>query len=190
MWRNLLPGLSIFFLIAAFLGETYFSHYTGTVIPMPFLFRIASWIIGLIGFCLIFSVFRNRGKSIDKEIAAWKSNLKLNGEKILINLTDCEVKENFYFDEVEKVHSSRAQTYNAMTGQDYRNVEKRSRYATVIIYRYTNSKTGESEKFISPIIEKDKISLGFLLSAKKETFIYIDRNDPGNYFFDLDFSDH
>ena len=190
MWRSPLLILSFLLLILAFLGDMYFGHYTGTLIPKPFLFRIASWTIGLIGFYLIFLVFRSRKNKVAKEIASWKANLKLNGEKILVNLPECEIKENYYFDEVEKVHSSRAQSYNAMIGQDYRNVEKQSRYAAVIIYSYSNPKTGASKKFISPVIQKDKISLGFLLNEKKETFIYADRNDANNYFFDLDFLDN
>lgn len=189
MFKNSLLILSVLFLIVAFLGHFYFGHYTGTLIPRPFLFQVASWVIGIIGFGMIFFVLKSGKKDIDKEIAAWKENLKLNGEKIFVTLPECEIKENFYFEEVDRVHSSSAQSYNAMIGQDYRNVEKQSRYATVIIYNYLNPKTGESKKFISPVIQKDKISLGFLLSEKKETIIYADRNDPNIYFFDLDFLD-
>ena len=189
MLRNSLLILSFLLLIVAFLGHTYFGHYTGTLIPKPFLFQIASWIIGFIGIALVFFVFKNKTTGINMEITAWKETLKLNGEKILVTLPECEIKENFYYEEVDRVHSSKAQSYNAMIGQGYRNVEKQSRYATVVVYNYTNPKTGELKKFISPIIQKDKISLDFLLNEKKETFIYVDRNDPNTYFFDLDFLD-
>ena len=113
--------------------------------------------------------------------------MKLNGEKIRINLVECGIKENFYFEEVNKVHSMEARSYNALIGQANRNTEQQSRYASVIVYHYIDPRTGKTREFISPIIQKDKISLGFILAGKKETFVYADRGDPGNYFFDVDF---
>lgn len=185
-----IPSLFGFLLIIiGIIGHTYFGHYTGTLIPKPFLFQVLCWIIVVIGVGIIFFMAKKTNRQLEKYVTKWKNELKQNGEKILVNLSECEIKENFYYEEVDKVHSSRSQALNAMIGQDYRNVENQSRYASVLQYKYDNPKIGKLQTFTSGVIAKDKISLGFLLAGQKTTFIYIDKTDPEKYFFDIDFLD-
>jgi hypothetical protein len=187
MGRILLFLLAFLLIAGAFLGDMYFSRYNVTLIPYPFLLRIVCWVAGLAGVGIILALTTFRRKKVDKYISAWKENLRLNGEKIIVDLERCEVKANFYYEEVAKVHSTEAQAYNALIGQSYRNVEQQSRNSAVIVFRYTLPRTGKEQVFVSPLLRKDKVSLGFLLAEKKETNIYVNRADAGDYFFDVDF---
>ena len=183
-----IPSLFGFLLIiVGIIGHTYFGHYTGTIIPKPFPFQILSWVTALVGVGIIFLRAKNVNRQAEKYIDKLKDELRQNGEKIMVNFSECEIKENFYYEEVDKVHSSKAQSLNAMIGQDFRNVENQSRYASVLQYKYDNPRTGTLQIFTSGVITKDKISLGFLLAEHKTTFVYVDKKDPEKYFFDLDF---
>jgi hypothetical protein len=187
MWRNVIFILAVLLLTIACLGHFYFGNYTGTLIPHPFMFQVASWMVALTGAGLILYIYQSRKNNLDKTVAAWKENLRLNGEKIIVDFTNCEIRNNFYYEEVNKVYSSEARAYNSLIGQDYRNVEQQSRHTSVIVFSYPNPRTGEKLTFISPVISKDRITLEFLLGEKKQTVIYADRNNPENYFFDVEF---
>jgi len=58
---------------------------------------------------------------------------------------------------------------------------------TVILFQYLNSRTGQTEKFVSHVIPKDRVSLSFYLDQQGQTTLYIDKTNRSLYYFDLDF---
>jgi hypothetical protein len=154
---------------------------------------IASITVGLIGVLLIYLQLRRKASSINKEALAWKNNLVSNGEKIRVEFKNCEIKENFYYEDVQKLHSdTRVYAFFALTGtvQSEAITTKESRHSAVVVYKFSNPRTGELQTFISPVITKDKVTLSVLLDQQQLSYIYADRDNSGNYFFDLSFLFH
>ena len=58
---------------------------------------------------------------------------------------------------------------------------------SVLIYERQNPRSGVVEKFVTGVIPKDKITLSFYLDKQKHTSLYVDRDNRGMYYFDLDF---
>jgi hypothetical protein len=54
-----------------------------------------------------------------------------------------------------------------------------------IVFRTTFM--GKSQRFMSEGIKKDPIALSLLLEKKRKLYLYVDRDNPENYFFDLTF---
>lgn len=194
MWRRILAYL-LFGL--GFLTITFFRKYSGELIPYPFLF----WLLGLAMFWggLLFLRYTPSTKEVkvQKEIAAIINDLKDYGEKIQVDLTVCELKEHNYIEEKEKYgHTNELltldiereiQAWNVIGGGSMRNVEQVQINQTVIIFFKLNIRSGQTEKFISRVIPKDKITLSFYLDKQKLTTLYVDKTNRERYYFDLDF---
>ncbi len=58
---------------------------------------------------------------------------------------------------------------------------------SVIIFQQTNSRTGTTEKFLSPVISKDDVTLSFYLDRQQHATLYVDKSNRALYYFDLDF---
>ncbi len=194
MWRRIIA----YFLIGlGLLTIIFFRKYSGELIPYPFLF----WLIGLAlfwgGFLFLRYTPSTKDISVQKQITTLIEDLKENGEKIQVNLTECELRENNYIEEKEKYgHKNELLTLdiereiqglNALAGGSMRNVEQVQIKQTVIIFSKLNIRSGKTEKFISRVIPKDKITLAFYLEKQKQTTLYVDKSNRERYYFDLDF---
>ncbi len=194
MWRRILAYI-LFGL--GFLTVTFFRRYSGNLIPYPFLF----WLLGLAMFWGGFLLFRytpsTKELSIQQTMRYLISDLKENGDKIRVDLTKCQLREHNYTEERDRDgHKNELLTldiereiqgWNALGGGAMRNVEQVQVTQTVIIYSYLNNRTGKTEKFISRVVPKDKISLTFYLDKQIETTLYVDKTNRERYYFDLDF---
>jgi hypothetical protein len=194
MWRRIIAYLLI---VLGLLTIIFFRKYSGELIPYPFLF----WLIGLAMFLggLIFLRYTPSSKdiSVQQQIAKFIEDLKEHGERIQVNLTECELRENHYIEEKEKYgHKNELLTLdiereiqglNALAGGSMRNVEQVQIKQTVIIFSKLNIRSGQTEKFISRVIPKDKITLSFYLEKQKQTTLYVDKSNRERYYFDLDF---
>jgi predicted membrane protein len=181
-----------------FLTVTFFRRYSGTLIPYPFLF----WLLGIILF--VIGIYLYRTTSTIKEqknegiIKKYIADLKENGERIKVDLTKCEIKENNFTEEKEKYAGTNTLTYldierqiqmwNAI-GDATRNTELVNINQSVIIFTHNNSRQGKTETFVSRIIPKDRTTLLFKLDTHKETTLYVDKQDRQKYYFELDFLD-
>jgi hypothetical protein len=125
--------------------------------------------------------------SAQKQISKLIADLKETGEKIQVDFSKCEIKENNYTEERNKYENNeRVQFLNVMSGYADKNIEQVEITQTVIVYVHQNVRTGQTERFISGIIPKDKITLSFYLEQQKQTAIYVDRTNK-RYYFDLEF---
>jgi hypothetical protein len=194
MWRRILAYILF---VLSFLTLTFFKHYTGKLIPYPSLF----WLLGLALFAGGFLFLRNTPDSKEletrKRLAAAIADLKSNGERILVDLSKCEIKEHSYSEEKQKYgHDNQLLTlsieneiqgWNTLGGGGWRNVEQVEVRQSVLIYQRPDPRTGAVEKFVTRVILKDKITLSFYLDKQKHTALYIDKTNRGQYYFDLDF---
>ncbi|HET6225144.1 MAG TPA: hypothetical protein VFF27_02630 [Bacteroidia bacterium] len=177
-----------------FLTITFFKDYAGTVIPYPFVF----WLIGIacfiIGSILIRSIPSVKQQKSDEQLQKRIQELKNTGERITVNLNDCDIKEHNYTEEQERKSSFNdlaspslkrdIQAWDALFDSS-RNVNNVTVNQTILIY--THRSENKAEKFYSSVIPKDRISLMFKLDAQKTTTLYIDKQNRENYYFDLDF---
>ena len=196
MWRRILAYI-LFAL--GFLTITFFRRYRGEVIPHPYLF----WLFGIVLFLggLLFLRFTPTAKelSLNKKVIEMIEDLKMYGEKIVVDFANCEIKENNYTEEKEKYgHENelltfdverQIQIWNAAGGSSGSNVEQVQVRQSLIVFKNENTKTGTIEKFVSRVIPKDKISLSFYLDKQKHTTLYVDNTNRERYYFDLGFLD-
>jgi hypothetical protein len=194
MWRRILAYI-LFAL--GFLTIGFFRTYHGTLFSHPFLY----WLLGFSMFVggLLFlrytpttNQLKNR-KKIEEQIAF----LKQVGTAIDVDLTRCEIKEHTYTEEQNRYSRDNElltlgvereiEGLNAIGGGSWRNVKQVEVKQSVIIFLYEDPSAGTKEKFISRVIPKDKVTLGFYLERKEHTTLYVDKTDRKNYYFDLDF---
>ena len=149
-------------------------------------FLFVGGLIALIGFALAALIKKKEEKTANDEYKTWKENLVKNGIKTEVDLSKVEIKSNLYREEIINEGYSPVDKYKAfdtLVGKDnreYNNVKE-----SVIVYEA--EVLGKKRKFYSSTIPKDEITLLFLLGNQKKTFIYSDRLNQDNYFFDLEF---
>ena len=114
-----------------------------------------------------------------------QKSLKDFGERIKVDLNECEIVENHYFDEVENYSNSKINALNYLSGDEIRNVRNVDIVYSVIIFRRINPITGKEEKFLSDLIPKDRITLSMFASKVQWATIYYSNDDSGNYYFDI-----
>jgi hypothetical protein len=112
------------------------------------------------------------------------NDLKTQGDRIPADFNSCEIRGHEYTDvdspdefQITSLH------YIPIAGDPgQRNIRQ-----SVFIFSYTNTRSGQTEKFYSPIIPKDETTLSFYLDRQKQTTLYVDKTNRERYYFDLDF---
>ena len=189
--------ISFLFIVSGLLLITFFRMYSGEAIHYPFVFWMTGFILIIAGGFILYLHVKATELIQEKVSNATINDLKLNGEKIIVDFSKCEIKENNYTEEREKtinqsdfiIPSSKQdiQILNALGGGAMRNIEQVEVTQSVIVFSKQNSRSGFNEKFVSPVIPKDKITLSILLELQRQTNLYVDNKDRSKYYFDLDF---
>ena len=121
----------------------------------------------------------------EKDIADRIKTLKKNGEKISVVLFDCEIISNAWTQERRRYVDKNIPMWNSIGGDADKNVVKTSTNISVIKCKLPLN--GRTKTFKSGIIAKDKVTLQMLLELQGTTFIYVDKKNPKQYYFDLEF---
>jgi hypothetical protein len=121
-------------------------------------------------------------KSLSRKV----DNLKNTGRKIKVDFNDCTVKTREYYEEIDNDHMpSRIEMVDALYDPS-RGEHKTKVIVSVLTYLYEEA-SGKSITYRSENIYMPLENLRLYLETQKFTHIYIDPNNPSNYFFDLDF---
>jgi len=175
--------LARIFLIAAFvllllgsLVSLFFRHYHGNMISHPWIFYLGGILLGLIGSFLLVLAGSTAERATSQKRSRLIADLEANGEKILVDLNACEIKGNDYTETIEITHVHAPTDF--ITGD----VEQ-----SVFIFQHEDTRTGKLERFVSPIIQKDKITLSFYFDRQRQTTLYVNKTDRSHYYFDLNF---
>lgn len=192
MWRRVLAYalFGVGFLIAV-----YFRVYKGYLIPNPFWF----WLVGLTVFLVGFFLLRYMPNKMQSEkrvqLAKAIADLKINGDRIPVDLAGCEIKENNYSEEITRDPGLEALVFdwegqigglNALT-RDRSIKKEQSVVQSVLVFKYNNLKAGNTETFVSPVIPKDRVTLSFYLEQQKQTVLYVDKGNRKRYYLDVEF---
>ena len=100
--------------------------------------------------------------------------LKLHGEKIILDLDNCDIKENNYY---EDITNSDLALIRGDSGYKEKYVVQ-----TVIIYNHTRN--GVTERFISQTLSLDTVTLESHI-LNNDIILYVDTFDRSKYFFDF-----
>ena len=111
------------------------------------------------------------------ELTENHKKLKIDGEKIILDFDNCDIKENNYNLDVTNRGFSNLDI--ARSGYKEKNIEQ----STIVYY---HKKAEISEKYISQVFPLNSITLASHI-IKNEIFLYVDRFDRNNYFFDFNF---
>jgi len=176
--------VAIALIILGLLSWIFLKDYSGKFIPYPSLLGFIGLITFLFGIYLLWNS-TSKVKLPEFDMLQQIEDLKLNGEKIKVEFSKCEIKSNGYTEERERYSDYRIQAWNVLAGDSDKNVELVDINQSRIIFHHEIN--GNTETFISGIIPKDQITLSFELDEKKETTLYVDRNNRENFYFDLEF---
>ncbi|MBI3510655.1 MAG: TM2 domain-containing protein [Bacteroidetes bacterium] len=187
--------LATFCIFLGLFAVLFFRFYRGHIIPYPLLWLLISGFFSLAGFILLLSVKKNTDKKKADDLFTVISRIKKEGEKIPVNLRECEVKSNSWVETVDK-NQNRSDAVDlaliaiggtgALISSALRNSNSEkeiSRQQSVIIFKHNN------EIFRSPVMDREEITLKMLIDIHEKTFIYRDRKDRRKYYFDLEFLD-
>jgi hypothetical protein len=189
--------LAYVFIAMGLLTVTYFRKYTGSVIPHPAIFWVLGIIMTVAGMVFLRFTPAAFDRSVQKQIEETIYQLKVNGERMRVDLSQCEIKEHSYTEERQRYgHENELLTFdferqiqalNALGGDNSRNVKQVQVNQSVVIFSRHNSLSGKTERFVSRVIPKDKVTVAYYLERQGETALYVDKSNRELYYFDLDF---
>ena len=171
-------------IIVGVLGTIFFGNYTGFEHTVRLVLWYVFILINILGLYLWVNAFINRKKKRDKRAEGIIKYLKEDGEKILVDLSKCEIKENDYTMQADRLSLGKTAVLDAMYDSS-KNIKSIDINQCVLIYIHSHN--GVDEKFISPIIARTRDDLRIKLYLVKTTSIYVNKNDRSKYYFDLDF---
>lgn len=172
----------------------FFRHYTGDMIPYPWIFLVLGLAMLLAGYLLLRYSPRPNNKAATDRIRRLIADLKTNGDQIRVDFNACSIHGHSYRETNPQHHPNSllvdmTTSHYLTTVLDHLDNADGTRQVnqSVIVFPYQNTRTGAAEKFISPVIAKDEVSLSFYLDQQQSTTLYVDKANRNLYYFDLDF---
>ena len=175
--------IGIILIVIGVLVYLFFKNYHGELFSYPILWFFAGITLIWLGFYLIRKSKSESNQKVKDSYKKTISKLKECGLKIPVEFRDCEIIANKYYQEIAKSKNLKIQAWDSLYDPGS-NVKIEEVNQSRISYQ---DKAKNEQIFISPIIYKDEITLSFILEKHIGTSIYIDKNNPKVYYFDLEF---
>lgn len=171
------------------LGFLFFLKYKGTAIPVKELWFILSFFALIVGVYFIvkhkmdganFQRIDNDGNRM-----AEIEHLKLIGEKVRVTLDNAEVKCSYIQQEIVKEGlASRMEMLDGLYNTNRNNKTQEIQQTYIVFYKKYNNNLF---KFISQTTTQSPESVKRYIDGNKGIDLYIDKENPTNYYFDLPF---
>jgi hypothetical protein len=168
------------FLILAFISYKLNSTIS-LIIPNPIILIALPIILGILAIYFFFSSYTQKQTAGDELHQERIGKLKSTGEKIVLSSSNCEIKENNYYQEIVDNSTSRIAIADALYDGN-RNVTQRYVKQTAIIYYYQTP--DKPLRLTSQTFSLDAEELKRYLD-RGLIVLYVDRFDKNNYLFDL-----
>jgi hypothetical protein len=177
----MLRKLAAYFLAGAgFLVFGFFSSYKGSLIAYPRLWMWMGIIAGIAGLWLL-SSSKKRLPGPEWFKKQRLDRLRKEGEKILLTVDNCEIRENNYYEETINNHMSAVQQIDASYAP-VRNYHQRYVEQSAIIYYY--SAGDKKHRMTSEPFMINAETLKSCIEAKM-VILYVNRHDKNDYAFDM-----
>ncbi|MDH7462726.1 hypothetical protein QEG73_15645 [Chitinophagaceae bacterium 26-R-25] len=167
------------------IGIGFFITYHGSAIPLKELWFMLSLTVAIAGaFVMAKNVMRNNkfGAVDDAEFQRIQV-LKSSGEKVALTLDNCEVRTRSYVQEITNDEMpGRTQMIDGLFASE-RNYQTQEIVQTYIVLQ--RKYDDRMLNFYSPPVTMSEESLRFYLSEANRIFLYIDKQNPRNYYFDF-----
>jgi hypothetical protein len=169
--------IGVVFILLGIIVHIFFTQNYGSLIPYQLLMHLLGIALIPAGIFLIFFDARKKsGKKVNNSAESWYY-LKESGDKIIINLEDCDFKSNDYAVEMPDLQTQ----YDAFEGPEHRTHIENILQSMVI---YTCKTGSHTESFLSPVYPIDIVSLKTHI-MNHELILHVDPEDRSKYFFEL-----
>jgi hypothetical protein len=178
-------------IIVGILFYAFFKKYHGDLIPFPIIFYLIGFSMIIAGFFILRKTPKIEQIKLIEKAEKLKAELKANGQKIEVDLNDCEIKENHYFEKPDYSKNytdfelinfyELAMFYETIKGTKNDSEIKQSVILTKI------QLNGLEKKVRSSMLPYDRVKLMFSFNEQKKTYVYIDKSDSEKYYFDFEF---
>ena len=169
------------FAAIGFIGFGFFKNYEGSIIPFSMLWFVVSILIGIIGLYLIYTSKSRKVSKQERYNEVHLDQLKQNGEKILLTIDNCEIRENNYYEEANDERFYKIQAIDAMynPNENYKQIFVEQ---TAIIYNYNDGykkikMTSQSFPFGTETLRN--------YIENKSLVLYVSRLDKTDYAFEI-----
>jgi hypothetical protein len=170
-----------------FICFVFFLKYNGTIIPFKELWFVLSFIIIVIGAYLIV-----RNKMYQAQLQATDNNrinqihhLKVTGDKVKVTIDNLEVKSRTFQQElISDGCPNRMEMLDGLYDSDRNYKTKEVQQTYIVTYKQYGGKT---YKFVSQATTQSPEILREYLITNNGVDLYIDKENPNNYYFDLPF---
>lgn len=190
--RNRIAAYCLF--ILGLFTIAFFWNYTGDLIPFPWIFSVLGGMMFLAGYLLLRYSTQPKNKAVAERVRQLIADLKRNGDQVHVDFDACRIQGHSYREANRQDAGDsllmRLTVSDALTTllDHLDNADGTHQVSqSVIIYQHVNNRTGVAEKFVSPVIAKDEVSLSFYLDQQRSTTLYVDKSNRSLYYFDLDF---
>jgi hypothetical protein len=169
--------IGVVFILLGITVHIFFTQNYGSLIPYQLLMYLLGIALIPAGISLI--IFDVRKKSVKNNTNSTEScqYLKESGEKIIVNLDDCDFKSNDYEVEMPNLQTQ----YDAFEGPEHRTHIENILQSMVI---YTCKTGSHTESFLSPVYPIDIVSLKTHI-MNHELILHVDQEDRSKYYFEL-----
>ena len=159
----------------------FFINYEGSVISFSTLWLITSLLTGVIGLYLISTSKTRKISRQEKYNQKRIAQLKQNGEKILLTLDNCEIRENNYYEEANNARLYKIQEIDALYDPN-ENYTQKFIEQTVIVYNYNNG--FKKIRMTSQSFPFGTDTLKYYIE-NKSLVLYVSLLDKTDYAFDI-----
>ena len=144
-------------------------------------------LLGVLGIsiCIYFKVGASKDRNFERQQKEDLENFKRSAKKILVNLENVEIKSNSWTESVLARQSGYG-GLDEMAGYENGDIVKIKRNPNTI--KISIPFEGNTIDY-SVDIEKDPTTLKMKLLLKKETYLYVSREDKEEMYLDLEFLD-
>lgn len=183
--------LGITLTVLGFLSFYIIGSHKGNILPNPYdaVLQILCNAIGIFGIYLAAKGYSYKDLKARKNFEAFKKELIENGEKIEVDLSKCEIKENNYFVEGGNQYEFQIGGIDTQFMDSIYNNDRAIKSVEIDKTRliFSHDYNGTDEKFISPIITRSAFDLNIKIYLHKTTNLYVDKNNRKRYYFDMSF---
>lgn len=182
---NKLKVCSAFLLIALGLVMiVFFWTYSGSFLTYPWIgvFAGIAFLIG--GFRLLNSIDDSVVTNSKVMTSRHLSSFKENAVKVKVNLDECEILTNNYVKENSPSDYNSVSIFDLFNSNDASNGNQELSQSVIVYKKELNNAI---ITYYSPVVYKDASTLRFHMGSQKHTYIYINKDNPESYFFDISF---